>query len=193
MKQARDWAANAVGLRIETVALTGNQHVSREEVLAIAGVTGTTSLLFLDVEQTRGRLKSNPWIAEATVLKLYPRELQITIGEREAFALWQKDGAVSVGLHDVAGEIQKKTQDPAERDRLMHEYHNERVAELVRTKDIWLDKPEAWPIKVNQFNQVVEGNHRFRAIRYLGLAEVEVTVVQEDNPRPGYMLPEIWE
>jgi len=54
--------------------------------------------------------------------------------------------------NDVAGEIQKKTQDPAERDRLMHEYHNERVAELVRTKDIWLDKPEAWPIKVNQLD-----------------------------------------
>jgi cell division protein FtsQ len=100
LKQARDWAANAVGLRIQTVALTGNQHVSREEVLAIAGVTGTTSLLFLDVEQTRGRLKSNPWISEATVLKLYPRELQITIVEREAFALWQKNGAVSVIAQD---------------------------------------------------------------------------------------------
>ena len=73
LKEARDWAANAAGLRIDTVALTGNQHVSREEVLAIAGITGTTSLLFLDVEQARERLKSNPWIADATVLKLYPR------------------------------------------------------------------------------------------------------------------------
>ncbi len=91
--------------------------------------------------------------------------------------------------NDVAGEIRKKTQDPAERDRLMHEYHHERVAELVRTKDIWLDKPDAWPIKVNQFNQVVEGNHRFRAIRYLGLAEVEVTVVQEDNPAQSICCP----
>lgn len=95
--------------------------------------------------------------------------------------------------NDVADEILKKTQDPAERDRLMHEYHNERVAELVRTKDTWLAKPDAWPIKVNQFNQVVEGNHRLRAIRYFGLPEVEVAVVQEDKPRSGYALPEIWE
>ncbi|MGZ5882557.1 MAG: FtsQ-type POTRA domain-containing protein, partial [Xanthobacteraceae bacterium] len=72
LKEARDGAGNAAGFRIVSVALAGLHHVSREEVLAVAGVTGTTSLLFLDVEQTRERLKSNPWIADATVLKLYP-------------------------------------------------------------------------------------------------------------------------
>ena len=40
LQDARDWAANAAGLRIVSVALTGNHHISREEVLAIAGVTG---------------------------------------------------------------------------------------------------------------------------------------------------------
>jgi cell division protein FtsQ len=99
-KDARDAAANAAGFRIVSVALAGQHHISREDVLAAAGVTDTTSLLFLDVEQTRERLKSNPWIADATVLKLYPGELQIGIREREAFALWQKDGRVSV----IAGD-----------------------------------------------------------------------------------------
>src|SRR5262249_10769957 len=82
--------------RIMSIALAGNHHVSRDEVLATAGITGTSSLLFLDVEQARERLKTNPWIADATVLKLYPGELQIGIKEREAFALWQKDRQVSV-------------------------------------------------------------------------------------------------
>jgi cell division protein FtsQ len=100
LKDARDAAANAAGFRIVSVALAGQHHISREEVLAAAGVTDTTSLLFLDVEQTRERLKSNPWIADATVLKLYPGELQIGIREREAFALWQKDGQVSVIADD---------------------------------------------------------------------------------------------
>jgi cell division protein FtsQ len=100
LKDARDGAANAAGFRIVSVALAGQHHVSREEVLAAAGVTDTTSLLFLDVEQTRERLKTNPWIADATVLKLYPGELQIGIKEREAFALWQKDGQVYVIAED---------------------------------------------------------------------------------------------
>jgi cell division protein FtsQ len=100
LQDARDAAANAAGFRIVSVALAGQHHISREDVLAAAGVTDTTSLLFLDVEQTRERLKSNPWIADATVLKLYPGELQIGIREREAFALWQKDGRVSVIADD---------------------------------------------------------------------------------------------
>jgi cell division protein FtsQ len=100
IKDARDGAANAAGFRIVSIALAGHHHVSREEVLAIAGVTGTASLLFLDVDQARERLKTNPWIADATVLKLYPGELQIGIKEREAFALWQKDRQVSVIADD---------------------------------------------------------------------------------------------
>jgi cell division protein FtsQ len=39
---------------------------------------------------------ANPWVADAAELKLYPDRLQITITERLAFALWQKDGRLSV-------------------------------------------------------------------------------------------------
>jgi cell division protein FtsQ len=96
LKDARDAAANALGFRIAAVALSGQKEVSREEVLATAGVTGRSSLLFLDVDGARRRLRANPWIADATLLKLYPDRLQISITEREAFALWQKDGRVAV-------------------------------------------------------------------------------------------------
>jgi cell division protein FtsQ len=100
LADARDQAANAVGFRIVALAVSGNRHLSREQVLADAGVTGRTSLLFLDAEGTRARLKANPWIADATVLKLYPGELQIGIKEREPFALWQKDRRIAVIADD---------------------------------------------------------------------------------------------
>ncbi len=99
-KDARDAVANSVGFRIAALALDGQHQVSREEILATAGITGRTSLLFLDVEQARARLKTNPWIADATVLKLYPDRLQVTITERKPFALWQKDGKLSVIADD---------------------------------------------------------------------------------------------
>jgi cell division protein FtsQ len=100
LKDARDAAANAAGFRVAAIALSGEHHVSREEILASAGVTGSTSLLFLDVEEARDRLKRNPWIADATLLKLYPDRLQIGIKERAAFALWQARGRVSVIADD---------------------------------------------------------------------------------------------
>ena len=96
LKDARDRTANAIGFRIVAISLTGPKEVSREEILTIAGVTGRASLLFLDADAARARLLANPWIADAAVLKLYPDRLQITITERQAFALWQKDGRVSV-------------------------------------------------------------------------------------------------
>jgi cell division protein FtsQ len=100
LKNARDEAANAAGFRITAVSLTGPKEVSREEVLTIAGVTGRASLLFLDADAARARLMANPWIADAAVLKLYPDRLQITVTERQAFALWQADGRVSVVAAD---------------------------------------------------------------------------------------------
>jgi cell division protein FtsQ len=97
---ARDAVANALGFRITSIALAGQVQLTREEILATAGVTGRTSLLFLDAAEARARLKANPWIAEATVLKLYPGRLHITVTERQAFALWQKDGKVTVIADD---------------------------------------------------------------------------------------------
>jgi len=95
-KDARDAAANSLGFRIAAVSLSGEKEVSREEILTIAGVTGRASLLFLDADAARARLMANPWIADAAVLKLYPDRLQIRITERQAFALWQKNGHVKV-------------------------------------------------------------------------------------------------
>jgi cell division protein FtsQ len=95
-KDARDTTANTVGFRIAAISLTGSKEVSREEILTTAGVTGRASLLFLDADAARTRLMANPWIGDAAVLKLYPDRLQITVTERQAFAIWQKDGRVSV-------------------------------------------------------------------------------------------------
>ncbi len=91
-----DTAANAAGFRISEVALAGQREVSRETVLALAGITGRSSLPFLNAARARERLLTDPWIADASVLKLYPGRVRIAIKEREAFALWQKDGRLSL-------------------------------------------------------------------------------------------------
>jgi cell division protein FtsQ len=95
-KDIRDGAATAAGFPIATAVISGEKHLSREEILAGAGVTARSSLLFFDVADARARLLTNPWIAEATVQKLLPDRLVISISERAAFALWQKEGRVGV-------------------------------------------------------------------------------------------------
>jgi cell division protein FtsQ len=102
LNDTRNALANAAGFRITTVGINGRKQLTQDEVLAIGGVNGRSSLLFLDAETVRDRLKSNPWIADATILKLYPGRLQIDIVERSAFALWQEDGRLSVIASDGA-------------------------------------------------------------------------------------------
>jgi len=100
LNDTRNAIANSLGFRITEVAINGRKQLSQDEVLAVGGVNGRSSLLFLDAAAVRERLKANPWIAEATVLKLYPGRLQIDIVERTAFALWQQGGRFSVIADD---------------------------------------------------------------------------------------------
>ena len=102
LSDARNALANSAGFRITTVVINGRKQLSQDEVLAVGGVNGRSSLLFLDAATVRDKLKANPWIADATILKLYPGQLQIDIVERKAFALWQQDGRLAVIADDGA-------------------------------------------------------------------------------------------
>jgi cell division protein FtsQ len=102
LSDARNAVANSVGFRITAVAINGRKQLTQDEVLAVGGVNGRSSLLFLDAAVVRDKLKANPWIGEATVQKFYPGQLQIDIVERSAFALWQQDGRLSVIADDGA-------------------------------------------------------------------------------------------
>jgi cell division protein FtsQ len=102
LSDTRNAAANSVGFRIASVIINGRKQLSQDEILAVGGVNGRSSLLFLDAALVRDKLKADPWIADATVLKLYPDRLQIDITERTAFALWQLDGRLSVIADDGA-------------------------------------------------------------------------------------------
>ena len=102
MKDARDAVANAAGFGIQSLSIVGRRNLSERDLLVVAGVNERTSLLFFDVEEARLRLKSSPWVATAAVRKFYPGHLQIEIEERDVFALWQKDGKLSVIAADGA-------------------------------------------------------------------------------------------
>ena len=102
LSDTRNALANAAGFRITSLSINGRKQLSQEEILAIGGVNGRSSLLFLNAASVRDKLKASPWIADATVLKLYPGRLSIEVTERKAFALWQQGGRMSVIAEDGA-------------------------------------------------------------------------------------------
>jgi cell division protein FtsQ len=88
--------ARAVGLGVERVTISGIAQLTEMEILNAAGISPRVSLPFLDVRETRERLEKLPLVKSASVRKLYPDELVVTLVERDAHALWQKNGELFV-------------------------------------------------------------------------------------------------
>ena len=55
LRDLRDATANAFGLRITSISLAGQDHVTQNEIFNTAGVTARSSLLFLNAAAARAR------------------------------------------------------------------------------------------------------------------------------------------
>lgn len=91
-----DALARAAGFRIASIAVDGRYAITDREILAALDFGSGRSLLLLDAGAARERLIANPLVRDATVRKLYPDKLAITLEEREPYALWQRDGELAV-------------------------------------------------------------------------------------------------
>lgn len=90
--EPRDTLARLVGLGVDRITISGIAELDEHEVLAAAGITPRGSLMFLDVNEARRKLEANPLVREASVRKLYPGEVTISLTEREPAAIWQLNG-----------------------------------------------------------------------------------------------------
>jgi len=90
--EPRHALARLVGLGIDRITISGLNGLSEIEVLVAAGIDPKISLAFFDADEARKRLEATPMIREASVRKLYPGEISISLTEREPYALWQVKG-----------------------------------------------------------------------------------------------------
>lgn len=86
----------ATGFGIHQVRITGQREVDEIDVLAALAIDPQTSLVTFDADDARARIADNPWVDDISVLKLFPDTLQVSITERNPFALWQRGRVVSV-------------------------------------------------------------------------------------------------
>lgn len=94
--EPRNMIARIIGLGVDRVTISGIAELSEIEVLVAAGIEPRGSLVFFDADEARRRLEATPLIRQATVRKLYPGEIAITLVEREPYALWQVKGDLFV-------------------------------------------------------------------------------------------------
>ncbi len=127
-----DIVARLFGFGVSVVAISGQTELQNAEILDASGVTSRDSVLFLDAQAVRQRIKEMPLVREATVRKLYPDQLVIAITERVPYALWQYDGEVSVIAADGKAIDQMRDQRFTRLPFVVGEGANARVSEYLK-------------------------------------------------------------
>jgi cell division protein FtsQ len=85
------------GLAVRSVEVEGVEELGRlEQVRDVLGVDPGDPILWLDTHAARQRVEALAWVKSATVLRLLPNALRVSVEPREAFAIWQRAGRFAV-------------------------------------------------------------------------------------------------
>ena len=78
-------------LRVGRLEVRGSHFLSEGEVRELASPAVGESILTLDIEALKARLRSSPWVADATVTRALPDTVRVEIQERVPLALAELD------------------------------------------------------------------------------------------------------
>jgi cell division protein FtsQ len=84
--------ASLIGMAADDIQITGIEHHEPSLVLSLIRVSAGGSLMQFDAGKAKATLESQNWISSASVQRKFPNQLEIVIGERTPFAIWQMDG-----------------------------------------------------------------------------------------------------
>ena len=82
---------------IRAVTVSGEfQHVAPLAVeRAVAAAAGGSGILTVNLAEVRASVDALPWVAHASVRRLWPHTLAVRVHEQRAFARWDGDGLVN--------------------------------------------------------------------------------------------------
>jgi cell division protein FtsQ len=91
---AKQWEPTLLPVRV--VGLEGEMHgLSREALTQTISAEITGGILTQDLGRLRARVEALPWVAEATVRRVWPDRIQVQVREHHAIARWGEVGLVT--------------------------------------------------------------------------------------------------
>lgn len=85
------------------IQIDGNSHVSRPQMLSIFGEDIGRNLFYVSLAERRKELETLPWVEHATVMRLLPNRLRVSVVERTPVAFVRQAG--QIGLVDAYGML----------------------------------------------------------------------------------------
>jgi cell division protein FtsQ len=87
----------------DAVDITGVKNASRAHVMEVAGADIGRNVFFVPLDERKKQLEQIPWVQEATVMRLLPNRIAVTIHERTPVAFAQIGSRIS--LIDANGVV----------------------------------------------------------------------------------------
>lgn len=85
------------------IEIQGNEHVTRAQLLSIFGEDVERNIFRVSLEDRKAELERLPWVEHATVMRLLPNRMRISIVERTPVAFVRQGG--HIGLVDANGVL----------------------------------------------------------------------------------------
>ena len=79
-----------------SIQITGNQHLTRPQLLSVFGDDVDRNILTVSLEDRKLQLEQLPWVEHATVMRLLPNKLRIAIVERTPVAYVRQGSQLSL-------------------------------------------------------------------------------------------------
>ena len=95
-QNAADTVTASLGFAISEIEITGHRNTSEVAVFEALELEGAASLVTLDLADARAAVAGLPWVESAVLRKVYPGTLQVSLTEKDAFAIWQAGETLSL-------------------------------------------------------------------------------------------------
>ena len=85
------------------VEFVGDEHVTRAQLMTVFGEDIERNIFSVDLAQRRAELERLPWVAHATVMRLLPNRMRVSVVERTPVAFVRQGS--HIGLVDASGVL----------------------------------------------------------------------------------------
>lgn len=133
------------GFGLDQISLSGQRFTADTDVLDALDLRSARTWASFDDRAARDRIEKLPWVATATLTRIYPGRLDVRVSERKAFAVWEHGDRVT--LIDVTG-------------RSLSDVRAGTVVDLPRVKGFGADVEAAALLAITARHPIVHGRLR---------------------------------
>jgi cell division protein FtsQ len=95
--------SSKVGFRVNEILVVGRSETSQKALRAAMRLDRGAPIMAFDLNEAQKRVEALPWVRRATVERMLPDTILLTVEERRALAIWQHKG--SFALIDEKGAV----------------------------------------------------------------------------------------